>query len=294
MRSVTFLITAVLNLCAVSYDRLTAIVLPRESRFTMRGAKIIMILTWLTGFTLGLPLAIYRNYRVRRILQLLPAKNHVDEISSLSEDYDFSFRSLFLWVFVAVGGCCCSSSSSRNGLTSGTQMEEFCGNILQGKCNIFTNLLACDSIGDGTFAINRNDNLLFGHFLEGINRFPLAYSTHTGCCGKRANSHYSNQVIDYFFFPPPVGSLRTESAEARKFNFDFIQNKSGTNALHRCEHIHCITYPIHCADFHTKSIAKEPGNGPNRRMVLYIVVHITLFALLECSRQSGYLWYDKW
>lgn len=65
-RLVTFLITAVLNLCAVSYDRLTAIVLPRESRITMRGAKIIMVFTWLTGFTLAMPLAIYRNYRVRK------------------------------------------------------------------------------------------------------------------------------------------------------------------------------------------------------------------------------------
>lgn len=49
-------------------------------------------------------------------------------------------------------------------------MEEFCGNILHGKYNIFANLLACYSIGDGTFAINRNDNLLFGHFLEGKHR----------------------------------------------------------------------------------------------------------------------------
>lgn len=64
--AVTFLITAVLSLCAVSYDRLTAIVLPRESRVSMRGAKIIMIFTWLTGFTLALPLAIYRDYRVRK------------------------------------------------------------------------------------------------------------------------------------------------------------------------------------------------------------------------------------
>lgn len=63
---VTFLITSVLNLCAVSYDRLTAIVLPRESRITMRGAKIIMTLTWLLGLTLAFPLAIYRNYKVIR------------------------------------------------------------------------------------------------------------------------------------------------------------------------------------------------------------------------------------
>lgn len=54
----------------MSYDRLTAIVLPRESRITIRDAKIIMIFTWFTGFTLALPLAIYRNYRVRKNREL--------------------------------------------------------------------------------------------------------------------------------------------------------------------------------------------------------------------------------
>ncbi|XP_060656490.1 galanin receptor type 1 [Drosophila nasuta] len=62
---VVFLITAVLNLSAVSYDRLTAIVLPRESRLTLRGARIVIISTWLAGILLSLPLAIYRIYKVR-------------------------------------------------------------------------------------------------------------------------------------------------------------------------------------------------------------------------------------
>ena len=60
-----FLITAVLNLCAVSYDRLTAIVLPMETRLTVRGAKIVMLLTWVAGFALSIPLALYRIYRER-------------------------------------------------------------------------------------------------------------------------------------------------------------------------------------------------------------------------------------
>lgn len=62
--SVTLLITGVLNLCAVSYDRLTAIVLPRESRITVRVARIIMCLTWLAGLAIGVPFTIYRNYKV--------------------------------------------------------------------------------------------------------------------------------------------------------------------------------------------------------------------------------------
>lgn len=62
---VVFLITAVLNLSAVSYDRLTAIVLPQESRLTLRGAQIVIGCTWLAGVILALPLAIYRVYKVR-------------------------------------------------------------------------------------------------------------------------------------------------------------------------------------------------------------------------------------
>ncbi|ALC40763.1 CG30340 [Drosophila busckii] len=60
-----FLITAVLNLSVVSYDRLTAIVLPMETRLTLRAGKILIGCTWLAGVLLALPLAIYREYRVR-------------------------------------------------------------------------------------------------------------------------------------------------------------------------------------------------------------------------------------
>lgn len=62
---VVFLITGVLNLSAVSYDRLTAIVLPRETRLTLRGARIVISCTWVAGVLLSLPLALYRVYRVR-------------------------------------------------------------------------------------------------------------------------------------------------------------------------------------------------------------------------------------
>lgn len=58
------LVTSVLNLCAVSYDRLTAIVLPTETRFTVRGAKLVMVGTWLAGAAFATPLAIFRFYRV--------------------------------------------------------------------------------------------------------------------------------------------------------------------------------------------------------------------------------------
>ncbi|XP_017120155.2 neuropeptide FF receptor 2 [Drosophila elegans] len=62
---VVFLITAVLNLSVVSYDRLTAIVLPMETRLTVRGAQIVVVCTWVLGILLASPLALYRAYRVR-------------------------------------------------------------------------------------------------------------------------------------------------------------------------------------------------------------------------------------
>lgn len=58
------LITAVFNLCAVTYERLTAIVLPMETRLTIFGTKIVMACTWVGGFSLAVPLAVYRTYRV--------------------------------------------------------------------------------------------------------------------------------------------------------------------------------------------------------------------------------------
>lgn len=67
-----FLVTAVFNLCAVSYDRLTAIVLPTETRLTVRGAKIVMATSWVVGGISATPLAIFRFYRVsaRQIIEI--------------------------------------------------------------------------------------------------------------------------------------------------------------------------------------------------------------------------------
>lgn len=59
-------------------------------------------------------------------------------------------------------------------------MEKFCGNVLQGEYGILTNLLACYFIGDGAIATNCDDNLLFGHFLEG--KTPNIRIQHTHVC----------------------------------------------------------------------------------------------------------------
>ncbi|PSN56001.1 hypothetical protein C0J52_13715 [Blattella germanica] len=59
------LLTGVLNLVAVSYDRLTAIITPMDGRLTVHSTHIVMIFTWLTGLMLGLPLIFLRIYRER-------------------------------------------------------------------------------------------------------------------------------------------------------------------------------------------------------------------------------------
>lgn len=63
-----FLITSVLNLIAVSYDRLTAIVLPQEAKLTVRGVKFVIAASWVIGILMALPLLIYRYYRVNIII----------------------------------------------------------------------------------------------------------------------------------------------------------------------------------------------------------------------------------
>lgn len=95
------LITAVLNLAVVSYDRLTAIVLPSETRLSIRGTKIVICLTWLAGILIALPLALYRSYKVCREILL------------------------------------CSLSLNITTILTGTTVEEFQRNILQGKSTHF-------------------------------------------------------------------------------------------------------------------------------------------------------------
>ncbi|KAJ6647125.1 Cholecystokinin receptor type A, partial [Pseudolycoriella hygida] len=44
---------------------LQAIVLPTETRLTMFGTKMVMACTWIAGFTIAVPLAVYRTYKER-------------------------------------------------------------------------------------------------------------------------------------------------------------------------------------------------------------------------------------
>lgn len=61
---VAFLISGVMLLSSVSYDRLTAIVLPREARLTTRGAIRLSVLSVIIGFAFASPLCVFRYYMV--------------------------------------------------------------------------------------------------------------------------------------------------------------------------------------------------------------------------------------
>ncbi|XP_077295430.1 neuropeptide Y receptor type 1 [Arctopsyche grandis] len=64
--SASLLITGVMLLSIVSYDRLTAIVLPREKRLTKRGAYHLAILSIVIGIAFGTPFLVFKYYKERQ------------------------------------------------------------------------------------------------------------------------------------------------------------------------------------------------------------------------------------
>ena len=63
---VSLLITSVITLCLISYDRLTAIAFPMETRLNYKTAKIAIAASWIGGAILASPLAIFRIYQERQ------------------------------------------------------------------------------------------------------------------------------------------------------------------------------------------------------------------------------------
>ena len=66
MIEVSLLITSVITLCFISYDRLTAIAFPMETRLSFKGAKCVILVSWIGGLIISSPLAIFRNYQERQ------------------------------------------------------------------------------------------------------------------------------------------------------------------------------------------------------------------------------------
>ncbi|KAL3273589.1 hypothetical protein HHI36_015021 [Cryptolaemus montrouzieri] len=61
----SILISSVMSLSVISYDRLSSIVIPATG-LNVTKAKICMVATWVTGFILSIPLVIFRNYKERQ------------------------------------------------------------------------------------------------------------------------------------------------------------------------------------------------------------------------------------
>ncbi|XP_062554100.1 neuropeptide FF receptor 2-like [Armigeres subalbatus] len=98
------LITSVLCLCGISYDRLTAIVFPKKSRLTMRGVNVIIASSWGIGFCLALPLTIFRNYKERQWKNYL--ETFCAENTNFLPQYWHVLIGALVWFPLAVMICC--------------------------------------------------------------------------------------------------------------------------------------------------------------------------------------------
>lgn len=66
MIEVSLLITSVITLCFISYDRLTAIAFPMETRLNFKTTKFVIAGSWIGGVILSSPLAFFRTYQERQ------------------------------------------------------------------------------------------------------------------------------------------------------------------------------------------------------------------------------------
>ncbi|XP_053685931.1 neuropeptide FF receptor 2-like [Sabethes cyaneus] len=102
----SLLITSVLCLCAISYDRLTAIVLPKKSRLNVRGVSVLIFFAWFVGFSLALPLTIFRNYKERQWHNFL--ETFCAENTSFLPRYWHVLIGALVWFPLTVMICCYS------------------------------------------------------------------------------------------------------------------------------------------------------------------------------------------
>lgn len=149
----SLLITAVLSLCAVSYDRLTAIVLPQETRLTMKGAKLVILATWLLGAGFSVPLIIFRNYRVGTLC-----------VALLIADPGTISQSIIMFIGRDKGVN--EHPANRHSSSTGTPVEELSRVLLQREHLRAAHVLARAHLGHCLVPLGRDGHLLFGDFPE--------------------------------------------------------------------------------------------------------------------------------
>ncbi|XP_019880039.2 substance-P receptor isoform X2 [Aethina tumida] len=98
------LLSSVFSMSAITYDRLTAILLPRETRLSLKGAKIVMFVTWLAGLILSLPLVFYRTYKTRKWLNFV--EKYCKENSMVLNIYWYVIITVLVWIPLSIQIIC--------------------------------------------------------------------------------------------------------------------------------------------------------------------------------------------
>ncbi|XP_050502121.1 melatonin receptor type 1A [Diabrotica virgifera virgifera] len=100
----SLLIASVVSMSAVTYDRLTAIVLPRETRITKKGAKTLIALMWIFGLLLSLPMVFNRAYKERKWLNFL--EKYCTENLIVSNMYWYVIVAILVWLPMTIQLIC--------------------------------------------------------------------------------------------------------------------------------------------------------------------------------------------
>ncbi|XP_018566370.1 neuropeptide Y receptor type 2 isoform X3 [Anoplophora glabripennis] len=103
----SILITSVISMSAITYDRLTAIVLPKETSLNQRGAKIVMAITWIVGIILSIPLSVYRTYKEREWLDFL--EKYCTEKTIVINMYWYVIITILVWLPLTIQVICYAS-----------------------------------------------------------------------------------------------------------------------------------------------------------------------------------------
>lgn len=100
-------LVAVFNLSAVSYDRVSAIVLNCSGKLTRRATNVLLYATWACGVIVAVPLAYFRQYYERQW------KNHLEtyctEDTVLVYPYWHIFAGLSVWAPLTIMAVCYSA-----------------------------------------------------------------------------------------------------------------------------------------------------------------------------------------
>ncbi|KAK2588843.1 hypothetical protein KPH14_001713 [Odynerus spinipes] len=100
-------LVAVFNLSAVSYDRLSAIVLNCSSRLTKRSTRLLLYIAWFLGIATAIPLCIFRSYHERQWKDYL--ETYCTENTVLLYPYWHVFAGLSVWAPLSIMAICYSA-----------------------------------------------------------------------------------------------------------------------------------------------------------------------------------------